>query len=308
MKILVQSSGIDVVPGIIDEMKIHQPHWQYFAWPTDEPCDYLVGWKPPAALFAKQSNLKAVFNYGAGVDALLLMGAVPAGMPIIRLEDAGMAQQMAEYAVYGVIYHQRRMRTYHSQQRKQHWQQHEDRGNVQRPTVGVMGLGEMGAAVATRLANFGYTVRGWSRTKHTVVGVETFAGHDSLPAFLSKCDVLFTVLPLTASTTGVINAATLAHLPRGAFIINGGRGGLIVDADLVDALDNGHIGGAMLDVFHEEPLPKDHAYWSHPNVVITPHIAATTPIKDACAQIVTKIAALARGEAVTGIVDRKVGY
>ena len=308
MKILVQSSGIDVVPGIISELKAHQPHWQYFAWPTNEQCDYVVGWKPPVELFAKQPNLKAFFNYGAGVDAVLLMGAVPEGMPIIRLEDAGMAQQMAEYAIYGVIYHQRRMRTYQAQQRDQQWQQHEDRGNVQRPTVGVIGLGEMGGTVATRLANFGYTVRGWSRTQHAIVGVETFAGHDSLPAFLSGCDVLFTVLPLTASTHGVINAATLANLPRGAFLINGGRGGLIVDADLVAALESGHLGGAMLDVFHEEPLPKDHVYWTHPHVIVTPHIAATTPIKDACAQVVTKIAALERGEVVSGIVDPKMGY
>ena len=308
MKILVQSSGIDVVPGIINELKAHQPDWQYFAWPTDEQCDYVVGWKPPAELFAKQPNLKAVFNYGAGVDAVLAMSAVPAGMPIIRLEDAGMAQQMAEYAIYGVIHHHRNMRVYHAQQRDKHWQQHEDRGNVRRPTVGVMGLGEMGGTVAMRLANFGYSVRGWSRTQHDMVGVETFAGQDALPVFLLGCDVLFTVLPLTALTLGVLNADTLAHLPRGAFIINGGRGGLIVDADLIAALESGHIVGAMLDVFHEEPLPKDHAYWSHPNVVVTPHIAATTPIKDACAQVVAKIAALERGELVSGVVDPNVGY
>ncbi len=308
MKILVQSTGLDIVPGIIAELKKRQPDWQYFAWPTDEPCDYVVGWKPPAELFAKQPGLKAVFNYGAGVDAVLAMGAVPAGMPIIRLEDAGMAQQMAEYAIYGVIHHHRNMRIYHAQQRDKHWQQHEDRGNVRRPTVGVMGLGEMGGTVAMRLTNFGYSVRGWSRTKHVIAGVETFAGQDALPTFLSGCDVLFTVLPLTASTLGVLNAATLAHLPRGAFIINGGRGGLIVDADLIAALESGHIVGAMLDVFHEEPLPKDHAYWSHPNVVVTPHIAATTPIKDACAQVVAKIAALERGELVSGVVDPNVGY
>lgn len=308
MKILVQSTGLDIVPGIIAELKKHQPDWQYFAWPSDEPCDYVVGWKPPAELFARQPGLKAVINYGAGVDAILAMHAVPAHMPIVRLEDAGMAQQMAEYAIYGVIYHQRHMHVYHAQQRAIRWQQHEDRGNVQRPTVGVMGLGEMGGTVATKLAAFGYSVRGWSRSKREIENVLTFAGHDSLPTFLSGCDVLVSALPLTESTKGILNAVSLAQLPRGAFLVNAGRGGHLVDADVAAALASGQLGGALLDVFNEEPLPRDHPFWTHPRVIVTPHIAATTPIKDACAQIVAKISAMDRGEAVSGIVDPNVGY
>ena len=308
MKILVQSTGLDIVPGIIAELKKHQPDWQYFAWPSDEPCDYVVGWKPPAELFARQPGLKAVINYGAGVDAILAMHAVPAHMPIVRLEDAGMAQQMAEYAIYGVIYHQRHMHVYHAQQRAIRWQQHEDRGNVQRPTVGVMGLGEMGGTVATKLAAFGYSVRGWSRSKREIENVLTFAGHDSLPTFLSGCDVLVSALPLTESTKGILNAVSLAQLPRGAFLVNAGRGGHLVDADVVAALASGQLGGALLDVFNEEPLPRDHPVWTQTRVIVTPHIAATTPIKDACAQIVAKISAMDRGEAVSGIVDPNVGY
>ena len=308
MKILVQSTGLDIVPGIIAELRKHQPDWQYVAWPSDEPCDYVVGWKPPAELFARQPRLKAVINYGAGVDAILAMGAVPAHLPIVRLEDAGMAQQMAEYAIYGVIHHQRHMQIYLAQQRDKHWQQHEHRGNVRRPTVGVLGLGEMGGTVATRLAAFGYTVHGWSRSQRQIEGVKTFAGSNGLADFLAGTDVLVSMLPLTESTRGLINAKTLAQLPRGAFLVNAGRGGHLVDADVVAALDSGQLGGALLDVFHEEPLPKDHAYWSHPKVIVTPHIAATTPIKDACAQIVDKIAVMERGGVVSGIVDPKVGY
>jgi len=308
MKILVQSTGLDIVPGIIAELKKHQRDWQYFAWPSDVHCDYVVGWKPPEELFAQQPKLKAVINYGAGVDAILAMHAVPAHMPIIRLEDAGMAQQMAEYAVYGVIHHHRNMRIYRAQQCDAHWLQHEDRGNVRRPTVGVMGLGEMGGAVARRLSAFGYSVRGWSRSKHEIVNVLTFAGNDTLQPFLSGCDVLVSMLPLTESTRGIINATTLAQLPWGAFLVNAGRGGHLVDVDVVAALESGQLGGALLDVFHQEPLPKDHPYWSHSNVIVTPHIAATTPIKDACAQIVAKVSAMERGEVVSGIVDRTVGY
>ena len=308
MKILVQSTGLDIVPGIMAELKKHQPGWQYFAWPSDELCDYVVGWKPPAELFARQPNLKAVINYGAGVDAILAMHAVPSHIPIIRLEDAGMAQQMAEYAIYGVIHHHRNMRTYHAQQRDAHWQQHVDRGNVRRPTVGVMGLGEMGGAAVAKLAAFGYSVRGWSRSKHEIDNALTFAGLDALPTFLSGCDVLVSMLPLTQSTQGIINAAALAQLPRGAFLVNAGRGAHLVDVDVIAALESGQLSGALLDVFHEEPLPTDHPYWTHPNVIVTPHVAATTPIKDACAQIVTKISALERGEVVSGIVDPIVGY
>ena len=308
MKILLQSTGLDIIPNVMAELKKHRLDWHYFAWPSDVPCDYVVGWKPPAELFARQPKLKAVINYGAGVDAILAMGAVPEHMPIIRLEDAGMAQQMAEYAIYGVIHHQRNMRTYHAQQLNAHWQQHEDRGNVRRPTVGVMGLGEMGGSVALKLAAFGYSIRGWSRSEHEIDDVLTFAGHDMLATFLSGCDVLVSMLPLTDSTRGIVNAATLAQLPRGAFLVNAGRGAHLVDADVLAALESGQLSGALLDVFHEEPLPTDHPYWSLPNVIVTPHIAATTPIKEACAQIVAKISALERGEVVSGVVDPTVGY
>ena len=163
-------------PGIIAELRKHQPGWGYFAWPSDEPRLRRGLEAAGRAVRARQPKLKAVINCGAGVDAIPAMGAVPAHLPIVRLEDAGMAQQMAEYAIYGVIHHQRHMQIYLAQQRDKHWQQHEDRGNVRRPTVGVLGLGEMGGTVATRLAAFGYTVQGWSRSQRQIDGVKTFAG------------------------------------------------------------------------------------------------------------------------------------
>ena len=147
-----------------------------------------------------------------------------------------------------------------------------------------------------------------SGSKHEIENVLTFAGHDTLQTFLSGCDVLVSMLPLTDSTKGILNASSIAKLPRGAFLVNAGRGGHLVDADVVAALASGQLGGALFDVFVEEPLPKDHPYWTHPNVIVTPHIAATTPIKDACAQIVAKISAMERGEVVSGIVDPNVGY
>jgi glyoxylate/hydroxypyruvate reductase len=308
MKILIQSTGLDIVPAISAKISSLRSDWQCFSWPSTEPCDYAIVWKPPAELFAQQPALKAVVNYGAGVDAILAMNVVPKHIPIIRLEEAGMAQQMAQYALYGIIHHQRRMRIYREQQLRGHWQQHEDRGHIPNPTVGVMGLGEMGGHVANKVAEFGYTTIGWSRSAKPMDKLETYAGEAELPAFLSKCDVLVCLLPLTPETRGILNAKNLAQLPRGAFLISAGRGGHMVDADILAALDSGQLAGALLDVFHEEPLPAASPFWSHPNVLITPHVSATTPIENACAQIVEKLAALERGEAVSGVVDPARAY
>jgi glyoxylate/hydroxypyruvate reductase A len=312
VNILIQSTGLDIVPAIIAKMQSLKPEWTYHAHPSATACDYAIVWKPPAEIFAQHPKLKAVINYGAGVDAILAMGVVPAHIPIVRLEDAGMAQQMAQYAMYGVIHHQRRMTIYREQQARGHWQQHEDRGHIPNPTVGVMGLGEMGGHVAAKLAQFGYTVVGWSRSgakfAKLIERMETYAGDGELPAFLQRCDVLVCLLPLTPQTRGILNKTNLSYLRRNAFLISAGRGGHMVDADVLAALDSGQLAGALLDVFHEEPLPKDSPFWSHPNVLVTPHVSATTPLQNACEQIVEKIEALERGERVSGIVDPSKAY
>jgi glyoxylate/hydroxypyruvate reductase A len=308
MNILIQSTGLDIVPAIVAKMQSLRPAWTYHPHPSAVQCDYAIVWKPPAELFAQQPKLKAVVNYGAGVDAILAMNVVPKNIPIIRLEDAGMAQQMAQYALYGIIHHQRRMRIYREQQSRGHWQQHEDRGHIPNPTVGVMGLGEMGGHVANKVAEFGYTTIGWSKSAKPMDRLETYAGEAELLPFLSKCDVLICLLPLTPETTGILNAHNLAQLPRGAFLISAGRGGHMVDADILAALDSGQLAGALLDVFHEEPLPATSPYWSHPNVLVTPHVSATTPLQNACEQIVAKIEAMERGQSVSGIVDPARAY
>ena len=308
MRIVVQSTGIDVVPAIIDALKRIKPDWVYDAWPNLIGAQYAIVWKPPSALFERNGELKAAINYGAGVDALLSMDSVPAHIPIIRLEDAGMAQQMAEYTLYGVLHHHRHMRAYAAQQRERVWLQHEDRANAQRPTVGVMGLGEMGGQVATKIAAFGYDVRGWSKSRRAISGVECFAGEAEFDDFLRGTNALVCMLPLTDSTRGIVNTKTLSMLPRGAFLINAGRGPHMIEADVLDALQSGQISGALLDVFATEPLPADNPLWAHPNVIVTPHVAATTPIREACAQIVDKIERMERGGPVSGIVDRGIGY
>lgn len=269
--------------------------------------DYAIGWGPTAAFFESVRGLKAFFSTGAGVDHVLREPAYPGELPLIRLEDAGMGQQMAEYCSYEVIrlYHHRAR--YAAQQRAGSWLALEPPPRAEFG-VGVLGLGVLGAMVARTLADFGYPVRGYAQTPKDVPGVTCFSGEQALPAFLAGCRVLILMLPLTAATAGLVNRRLLAMLPAGAHLVNVARGGLIVDEDLLAALDSGQLAGATLDVFHQEPLPAGHPFWTHPGVRITPHIAAITLVPESARQVAAKIERLERGLPVSGVVERSRGY
>lgn len=281
-----------------------------FGWQDGDPAgqaDYAIGWRPGAALFAAVSGIKAFFSTGAGVDHVLDQPGYPAELPLIRLEDAGMAQQMAEYCSYEVIriYHQRER--YEQQQRDHVWHELEPPPRAEFG-VGVMGLGVLGAAVAGALSGFGYPVRGYSRSPREIAGVTCFSGAAALPRFLAGCRVLILMLPLTPATTGLVERGLLAQLPTGAHLVNVARGGLVIEDDLLAALDSGRLAGATLDVFGQEPLPSGHRFWDHPRVRVTPHIAAITLVAESARQVAAKIRQLERGEPVTGLVDRSRGY
>ncbi len=273
------------------------------AWPAD----YAALWHPGAEVLAGQTALKAIFNLGAGVEALLKRIALPPGVPVIRLEDAGMARQMAEYVTWAVLRYFRRLDAYAAQQSRAEWKLQRPLRHADFP-VGVMGIGVLGAHVAGALVCAGFPVLGWSRGKKQVDGVRCFAGPLELNAFLAGARALVCMLPHTADTEGILNRHTLFKLPAGSYLINVARGGLVVDDDLLVALDAGHIAGATLDVFHEEPLPAAHPYWRHPQVLITPHASAVTLTEDSAAQVAAKIRRLERGEPVTGVVDLARGY
>ena len=273
------------------------------AWPAD----YAALWLPPAEVLAGQSRLKAIFNLAAGVEALLKRVALPQGVPIIRLEDAGMARQMAEYVTWAVLRYFRRLDVYAAQQVRAEWLVHRPLGHAEFP-VGVMGVGVLGSHVAQAVLGCGFPVLGWSRERKQVSGVKCFAGLAELEPFLAGSRAVVCMLPQTADTEGMLNKHTLAMLPAGAYVINVARGGLVVDEDLLAALDAGHIAGATLDVFREEPLPAAHPYWRHPKVFITPHASAVTLCDESAAQVAAKIRRLERGEPVTGVVDLARGY
>jgi glyoxylate/hydroxypyruvate reductase A len=268
--------------------------------------DYAVVWAPPQQFFDEQPQLKALFNIGAGVDALLKL-RLPAGAQIVRLDDAGMSVQMAEYVCHAIIRHFREFDGYEADMAHGKWSFRKPHSRLDYP-VGVLGLGVLGERVAKAVAQFDFPVNGWSRTPKAVTGVQCFAGHDQLDAFLQASRVLVCLLPLTTETRDILNLQHLSLLrPRG-YVINVARGAHMVDDDLLALLDSGHLAGATLDVFRSEPLPPTHPFWNHPKITLTPHTSARTLRSESIAQIAGKIAAVGRGEPVAGKVEPQRGY
>ena len=276
--------------------------WQ----PGAPPADHAVVWAPPQQFLDEQQGLKALFNIGAGVDALLKLRLPPA-LKVVRLDDAGMSVQMAEYVCHAVIRHFREFDGYEADVAQGRWSYRKPRARADFP-VGVMGLGVLGQRVAGALRQFDFPVRGWSRSAKAVDGVACYAGPATFHNFLSSCRVLVNLLPLTPDTQDILNRDTLSRLRPGAYLINVARGAHLVDDDLLALLDEGHMAGATLDVFRAEPLPAGHVFWKHPKITVTPHTSARTLRDESIAQIAGKILALERGEPIAGLVDPARGY
>ena len=270
------------------------------------PADHAVVWAPPQAFFDEQPQLKGVFNIGAGVDALLKL-RLPPQATVVRLDDAGMSVQMAEYVCHAVIRHFREFDGYEADVKAGKWSYRKPRDRAAFP-VGVMGLGVLGERVARALAQFEFPVLGWSRSSKAIAGVRSFAGAAQLANFLAATKVLVCLLPLTPDTRDIMRFDTLSQLQPGGFVINVARGSHLVDEDLIALINSGHLAGATLDVFRAEPLPLDHPFWQHPQITVTPHTSARTLREESIAQIAGKIMALERGQPIAGIVDLVRGY
>lgn len=241
-----------------------------------EEIDAVVCWSPPPGLLARMPRLKLVQSVGAGTDHITRDPALP-DVPVCRIVDPDMAAGMNAYVAWAVVHGQRHMGGYLESQRRAAWEE----SPVEPPgrhRVGIAGLGVLGQSAARALAAIGYRVRGWSRSpkEGLPAGIEAFHGEDARAEFLAGCDTLVCLLPLTEATRGVLNAELFAQLPRGARLVNAGRGAHLVQEDLLAALDSGQLASAVLDAFIEEPLPPGHPFWRHPRITVTPHIASRT--------------------------------
>ena len=286
------------------------PEWDVACWPDEvdvEAVTHAAAWKPPAGFFKCFPKLEAVFVLGAGVDKFLQRDDLGEQVQVVRLTDAGMAQQMTEYCLYGVLHYQRQMDVYLRQQRAGQWLPQPAR-LAREVRVSVLGLGQLGAQVAQNLAKMGYRVAGWSRLPRQIEGVSCVHGDAGLRSLLPATDVLFCVLPETPQTRHLLDDDRLALLPGDAAIINAGRGSLIDQDALLAHLDRERLRFVLLDVFAEEPLGENHRFWQHPRVLITPHVAAETVPAEAVGQIAANLRALTSGLDVTGLVDRRRGY
>lgn len=271
--------------------------------PEPSAVRYLVTWTAPADLATTYPNLRMILSVGAGVDQFDL-ATVPETVQVVRMLDPGIAEQMQEYVALATLALHRNLPLYLGQQKAGNWQAHQNLPAAKR-RIGVMGLGQLGKAALTALRPFGFPLAGWSHTPREIEGVTCFT---DLSAFLNQTDLLICLLPLTAQTTGILNADLFARLPKGAQLVHAGRGGQLDHAALLDALQSGQVSAAMLDVTDPEPLPADHPLWYHPRIILTPHIACQTRPETAAAHVIAAIRADLAGQAVPGLVDRKKGY
>lgn len=278
---------------------------------ADPSITYAVVWKQPPNVLANLPNLRAIFSIGAGVDHILADPTLP-DVPIIRVVDPNLTQHMIEYITWRVLDHHRNGALYRAQQSKMIWHEPTQRTAAD-ISVGIMGMGALGAAAAEALLGLGFAVNGWSRTQKQTEGVQSYAGESGLIPFLNATDILVVLLPLTDNTKGIVNYKLLRQLRRanglgGAVLINAGRGRLQKDADIVKALDDGTLKEASLDVFEVEPLPKTSPLWKHPKVFVTPHAAATSDPAHLVGPMLEQMASFERGEPLRNLVDRKAGY
>jgi glyoxylate/hydroxypyruvate reductase len=277
-----------------------------------ESIRYALSWRHPPGALKDLPNLRVIVSLGAGVDHLFSDPALP-DRPIVRVVDPDLTNRMSEWVVMHALAHLRQLRRYERQQSERVWADDDQQPRASDIQIGVLGLGVMGKDAAVKLKALGFKVAGWSASPKSLAEVACFSGADGLKLLLAQTDILVVLLPLTEATCGIINAPLLSQLNRGGplggpILINAGRGGLQVEADLLTALDSGALKGASLDVFEREPLPKDSRLWSHPEVYVSPHNAAMSSPKAIASLVARQIEAYERGEPLAHVVDPRRGY
>ncbi|GEB38453.1 glyoxylate/hydroxypyruvate reductase A [Gluconacetobacter liquefaciens] len=296
----VKSGGAAVLPDWQAAFARLMPELEVVGWAdacaAPERVDFVLAWEPEGAVLRRMTGLRAIISSGAGVDHITRDPEWPRHVPLYRMGDAELGPQMAEYVLWASLCCLRRAWTWRNAQANHEWLPFAGNRLAGDMTVGIMGLGNLGREVATRLVGAGFGVAGWARSRHDVPGVACHAGEDGFLPFLGGLDILVCLLPSTPETRGILGARTFAALPRGACVINAGRGSHLAEADLIAALDAGQVDGAVLDVFAPEPLAPENPLWAHPKIIITPHAAAEASRPAKAVHAVEVIRAVLRGE------------
>lgn len=292
-------------------LRVEIPDLDMRVWPDGvgniDEIDVVLTWQPPRGLLATFPNLKAILSLAAGIEHVLRDPELPPGVPIARLIDPGLQTGMVEFVIMEVLRHHRREPEYRAQQQAGEWKLLRQTLSRDR-RIGILGLGHLGAACGEMLHRFGFPVSGWARTEKELSGITSYTGEDGLFRMLEQTDILVCLLPLTPDTEDILDATTLGALPRGAVLINAARGKHVVDEDLIDALNSGHLSAATLDVFREEPLPAGHPFWAHPNITVYPHAAAWTLPESAAPVIADNIRRADQGAVLSGQIEIRRGY
>jgi len=310
MSLLYHCSG-DTDNRILNALLAALPEHNIAVWPHCENkanINTAIVWQPPADFFNDLVNLKHILSISAGVDHLLTHSGLPKDIKIVRLTDAGMAEPMAQFVLYGALHAQRQMGALAQAQRNRQWRHDLGPLPAEHFHIGILGAGELSLVSAKRLLDNGYKVSCWSRSAKQLDNISHYSGKQGLHDMLPNINALVCLLPLTNETRGILDASLLSKLPDNAFVINPGRGDHLDEQALLNELDSGRLSGALLDVFRIEPLPESHAFWTHPKVIVTPHVAAPTDASGAVKQIVENLQLLENAEQPQGLVDRTLGY
>jgi len=309
MSIVIITAGKETT-GWAQALKAKRPELEVLVHPdvaAKDKVEFALTWGHPLGVFKEYPNIKCIASMGAGVDHILHDPELPASATITKLEDPNLTRDMGLFVVALVLNHMRNL-TAHKLNQQQHTWSRKRYLTTDNTTIGIMGMGTLGAHAATELTKLGFRVNGWARTEKQLTDVKVYKGEEELDSFLAKSDILICLLPLTPQTESILNKKTLSKLPKNAYVINVARGKHLVDEDLIELLDNEHLAGASLDVFREEPLPENHPFWNHPKINITPHIASITDPASAATQVLDNYDRLQRGEPLKNIVSPELGY
>lgn len=274
---------------------------------NNESVDFVICWKPKKNVFKQFPNIKIIQSVGASIEHITNSQTINTDSIITRIIDKKLSNDMWEFLIAIVLSELKNTRIYLAQKSSKTWHQH-DYKSISNTSVSILGLGQIGSFVAEKFGQIGFNVKGWSNSSKQIPNVNSYHKENEFNLFLNNSDFLINLLPLTDKTKGILNKSTFQELPRNSFVINVGRGEHLIEEDLINQLDNSLLSGAFLDVFKEEPLPKEHLFWNHPKIQITPHVASLTNVKTATNQIIENYNRFLNNEELINIVSLKKGY